>query len=200
MDMTASIAPKSDQMDADDLLGGAQTFTITEVKLGPSNEQPFNFILAEFPRPWRPCKTVRKLIVAAWGPETTVYHGRRLTLVRDPSVTWAGEEVGGIRVTHMSDMVDGKPMRVSVQATSKTKTSVVIQPLPDAPPPPDYVAQVAAATDKPALNVIWKAAGDAGHLTDKLRNQIKARGAELDQQAAAVAEVERLQAIVGEQA
>lgn len=180
MDMTASIAPKSDQLDADDLLAGPVTVTITEVRKGPSAEQPFNFLLAEFERPWRPCKTVRKLIVAAWGPETTVYHGRRLTLVRDPNVTWAGEAVGGIRVSHMSNMKDGKPMRVSVQETSRTKASIVIQPLPDAPPPQDYSSQVATATSKDDLNTVWRQASSAGHLTDQLRESIIARGAELD--------------------
>lgn len=180
MDMTASIAPKSDQLDADDLLAGPVTVTITEVRKGPSPEQPFNFMLAEFERPWRPCKTVRKLIVAAWGPETTVYHGRRLTLVRDPNVTWAGEAVGGIRVSHMSHMKDGKPLRVSVQETSRTKTSIVVQPLADAPPPPDYAAQVAAATTKDDLNNVWRQASSAGHLTDELRESIIARGADID--------------------
>lgn len=179
MDMTESIRPKSDQLDADELLSGPRTVTITEVRKGPSDEQPFDFILAEHPKPWRPCKTVRKLIVAAWGPETTVYHGRRITLVRDPSVTWAGEEVGGIRVSHMSHMVDDKPLRVSVQKTSKAKASIVVQPLVEAPAP-DYASQVAAATSKDDLNTVWRQASSAGHLTDQLRDSIIARGAELD--------------------
>ena len=180
MDMTESIRPKSDQLDADELLSGPRTFTITEVRKGPSDEQPFDFILAEHPRPWRPCKTVRKLIVAAWGPETTVCHGRRLTLVRDPSVTWAGEAVGGIRVSHMSHLKDSKPLRVSVQATSKTKTAILIQPLSDAAPPPDYAAQITTAASKQDLNRVWQAAKDAGHLNQQIMDALAARGAQLD--------------------
>lgn len=185
MDMTESIRPKSDQLDADELLSGPRTFTITEVRKGPSAEQPFNFVLAEHPKPWRPCKTVRKLIVAAWGPETTAYHGRRLTLVRDPAVTWAGEAVGGIRVSHMSHMVGNKPLRVSVQATSKTKTAILIEPLIDAAPTtaPDYAAQIDAATSKDELNNLWRAAASAGHLTDDLKAAIIARVAEVDEPA-----------------
>jgi len=182
MDMTESIRPKSDQLDADELLSGPRTFTITEVREGPSAEQPFNFMLAEHPKPWRPCKTVRKLIVAAWGPETTVYHGRRITLVRDPAVTWAGEAVGGIRVSHMSHMKDGKPLRVSVQETSRTKTSIVVQPLEDAPAPQptrDFEAEVSLAETVDACRALWQSAEQAGALTDELKAAITGRVDEL---------------------
>ena len=54
--MTQSIAPKSDQLNAEDLLTGPRTFTITEVVEGNA-EQPVNVHLAEMPgRPWRPSK------------------------------------------------------------------------------------------------------------------------------------------------
>src|SRR5690606_23503087 len=49
MDMTESIAPKSDQMNADDLISGPRTFTIAEVGKG-SPDQPVNVVLAEFPK------------------------------------------------------------------------------------------------------------------------------------------------------
>ena len=49
MNLTDSIAPKSDQLDAVDLLSGPRTFTIERVSTHNA-EQPFNFHLAEFPR------------------------------------------------------------------------------------------------------------------------------------------------------
>jgi hypothetical protein len=64
-DLTESIVPKSDQLNAEDLLTGPRTFTITEVRKG-SLEQPVDIHLAEFPgRPFRPSKTVRRILVAA---------------------------------------------------------------------------------------------------------------------------------------
>ena len=48
MDITETLAPKSDQLDAVDLLGGPRTFTITGVKAG-NEEQPVQISLAEFP-------------------------------------------------------------------------------------------------------------------------------------------------------
>src|SRR4051812_43789846 len=105
MDLTESIAPRSDQVNADDLIAGPRTFTIREVKAGAA-ESPFDFMLQETDRAYRPSKTMRRVIVNAWGPEATNYAGRRLTLYRDPTIQFGGKAVGGIRISHMSD-IDG---------------------------------------------------------------------------------------------
>jgi hypothetical protein len=40
--------------------------------------------LVEFPgRPFKPSKTVRRIMVAAWGPDASTYAGKRMTLYRD---------------------------------------------------------------------------------------------------------------------
>ena len=57
MDMTESIAPKSDQLDAVDLLSGPRTFTIERVTAN-NPEQPFNFPSPSSPAsgaPGSPC-------------------------------------------------------------------------------------------------------------------------------------------------
>src|SRR5690606_13981623 len=84
MDITETTAPKSDQQNYEDYIGGPKTVTISEVKRG-SAEQPVEIHLVEFPgRPFKPSKTVRRIIVKAWGPETDVYAGRQMTLYGDP--------------------------------------------------------------------------------------------------------------------
>ena len=69
LDMTESLAAKSDQLDAVDLLSGPRTFTIESVSKHNA-EQPFNFHLTDFPRVWRPGKSMRRVIAAAWGAKT----------------------------------------------------------------------------------------------------------------------------------
>lgn len=131
MDLTSTIIPKSDQLNSDDLIAGPRTFTITDVREGNS-EQPVNIFLTESPgKPFRPSKTVLRVLVTAWGKESSVYVGRRLTLYRDPDVKWAGSEVGGIRVSHLSHI--DKPMKMALTETRGKKQSVIVQPLPDAP-------------------------------------------------------------------
>ena len=134
MDLTDSIASKSDQMDYQDFLGGDRTVTVTEVRRGPSPEQPVEIAVAEFDRPWRPAKSMRRVLVAAWGPDSTNYIGRRILLFGDPTVKWAGTAVGGIRIKAMDGL--DKPLTVSLTLTRGKRAPFTVQPLPDAPAPP----------------------------------------------------------------
>src|SRR4051812_1895468 len=116
IDMTDTIAPKSDQLNADDLIGAPRTVTITAVTRGDA-DQPVNIVTAEFGegRPYKPCKSMRRVLVTAWGIDASTYVGRRMTLFNDPSVKWGGAAVGGIRLSHLSHI--DKPLTVSLTET-----------------------------------------------------------------------------------
>lgn len=133
MDMTESLVAKSDQLNAVDLTE-PRTFTIEKVTQG-SPDQPFNFHLVGLPgRPYRPSKGMRRVMARGWGAKNveTVYPGRRLTLFCEPKVKWAGEPVGGIRISHMSDIGDGFSTPL---AESKQKRAMYrVDPLPDLSP------------------------------------------------------------------
>lgn len=134
MDMTESLAAKSDQLNAVDLTE-PRTFTIEKVTAGNA-DQPFNFHLAELPgKPWRPSKGMRRVLARGWGAKNveTVYPGRRVTLFCEPDVKWAGAPVGGIRVSHMSHVGDGFTTPLALSA--KSRVMYRVDPLPDAPTP-----------------------------------------------------------------
>lgn len=132
MDLTESIAPKSDQLNADDLISGPRTFTIERVSKG-SSEQPVNVVLLETPgRPYRPSKSMRRVLVSAWGKEADVYAGRRITLYRDEDVKFGGERVGGIKISHLSGI--DRPVTLSLTVTRGKKAPHTVQPLPDNAP------------------------------------------------------------------
>lgn len=126
MDLTESIQPRSDQINADDLIPGPATYTIREVVAGKA-EHPFDFQLVETDRAYRPSKTMRRVIVAAWGPDAAAYAGRRLTLYREPSITFGGQKVGGIRISHMSHIPG--PVEVMAQTTRGKREKFTVQPL-----------------------------------------------------------------------
>lgn len=132
MDLTDTIAPRSDQMNAEDLLAGPRTFTVAEVRKGASPDQPVDIVLAEFPRPFKPSKTVRRILVTAWGPEASEYVGRRLTLYRDPDVKFGGEQVGGIRISHLSHIA--KPLTIALTVTRGKRAAHRIDVLPELSP------------------------------------------------------------------
>ena len=133
MDLTESIAARSDQVNADDLAGGPATYTIREVIRGKA-ESPFDFLLVETDRAYRPSKTMRRVIVAAWGSDAKVYAGRRLTLYREPTIQFGGKAVGGIRISAMSHL--SAPLKEKFQTKRGVREEFVIQPLADAPTPP----------------------------------------------------------------
>lgn len=173
MDLTQSITPKSDQINAEDLLTGPRTFTIEKVTAG-SAEQPVDFHLVELPgRAYRPSKSMRRVIVNAWGKESAEYTGRRLTLYRDPEVTFGRDKVGGIKISHLSHIP--KPVSLALTVTRGKRAMHTVDPLPDVAPTATEPteAQVAAATDESVLRGWWKPS------SPERRAQITARVAEL---------------------
>jgi len=128
--MTGTIVPRSDQLNAEDLLAGPQTVTIVNVRKGSSGEQPVDVVLAEYGpgRPFKPSKTVRRVLVACWGADATAYVGRRMTLYRDPDVRFGGESVGGIRVSHLSHIDRARSLALTV--TRGKRAAHRIEPLP----------------------------------------------------------------------
>jgi len=130
-DMSAVIIPKSDQINADDLIAGPRTYQIESVEVRPGTEQPVNIRLVGEDRAWRPCKSMSRVLVAAWGPNSKDYTGRSLTLYRDPKVKWGGMEIGGIRVSHMTHIE--RDMLLQLTATKGKRAPHVVKPLTHAP-------------------------------------------------------------------
>ena len=127
MDLTESIAPKSDQVNADDLMAGPVTVTVKEVTAG-TPEQPVDVHLVEFPgRAYRPSKSMRRVLVSAWGKEAAAYAGRRLTLYRNPEITFGRDKVGGIEISEMSHL--DKPLTVALTATRGKRKNFTVKPL-----------------------------------------------------------------------
>ena len=167
MDITETIAPRSDQLNADDLLTGPRTFTVEKVTAG-SVEQPVEIHMAGFPgRPFKPSKTVRRILVAAWGPEASNYVGRRMTLYRDPSIRFGKDEVGGIRVSHLSDI--DKRLQLALTVTRGKRAPFTIDPLPSMPDEiVDFehrIAEAATLADLDAIAAELKGANLGEHRT-----------------------------------
>ena len=187
MDLTESIAPRSDQVNADDLIAGPITYTIREVRLGAA-EQPFDFMLVETDRAYRPSKTMRRLIVAAWGPDAKEYPGRRLTLYREPSIKFGGATVGGIRISAMSHI--SKRIEEKFQTTRGKRETFTVDPLPAEPTPTELAAQIAAALQDATTEAEIREWGNRAHARNlldlsptgsqgTLRELVQARLAEL---------------------
>lgn len=132
--MRITTEPRSDQWNADDFVGGPRTFTIAGVKVGTA-EQKYDIEMVEGQgRSWRPPLTVLRLLVAAWGDDATTWVGRRVTLYRDPSIRFGKDAVGGIRLSHMSHLKDGKPLKIALTESRGKRAMHTVDPLPDLSP------------------------------------------------------------------
>lgn len=161
-DLSKTIEPKSDQLNSDDLLAGPMTITVTKVTASPSSEdQPVSiFFQGDHGKPFKPAKSMRRLLVATWGKDGSTYVGKSMTLFREPTVKFGGLEVGGIRISHLSHI--DKPMTLALTATRGSRKPYTVKPLVvDLSEPVDAAtlqegARQAAENGKDALQGYWK--------------------------------------------
>jgi len=148
-DMLETVIPKSDQLNADDLIGGkTMTIKITGVELRKGTEQPVIVSFAgDNGRPYKPCKSMCRVMIDVWGNDSKAYVGKSMTLYCDPKVKFGGIEMGGIRISHMSDLA--APRTLALTATKANKKPFVVKPLVAAKEDPE-VATLRAAGDTAA--------------------------------------------------
>jgi hypothetical protein len=146
---------------------------VAEVRKG-SMEQPVDVVLVEFPgRAYRPSKSMRRVMVSAWDKDSAAYTGHRLTLYRDPEITFGRDKVGGIKISHLSHIK--APLTLMLTVTRGKRQPFTVEPLAEAE---GYAKEptaedVAASTDADALRAMWQASGV------ERRAQIEARVSEL---------------------
>ena len=147
IDMSAFIAPKSDQLNSDDLIGGPRTIIISAVRATPdSAEQPIAVSFeGDDGKPYKPCKSMRRVMVAAWGPDASQYVGRSMTLYRDPKVQFGGMQVGGIRISHMSHIERDMTMALTATRAKRAPYTVKVLAAPARKPAEDGAAKWTSA-------------------------------------------------------
>lgn len=133
-DLTKHVAPKTDQLNADDLLGGkTKTILITGVKEMASKEQPIAISYeGDNGKPWKPCLGMRRVLIDLWGEDAAKeadknYKGRSVTLYRDPDVKFGSSVMGGIRISHASHIDSSKKVLVTVAKARRVE--FMVQPL-----------------------------------------------------------------------
>lgn len=188
VDMSRFIEAKSDQLNADDLIGTSKTIKVTRVT-GNDGDQPVSiFYEGDNGKPFKPCKTIRRVLMGVWGKYANEYVGKSMTLYRDDAVTFGGLATGGIRISHMSH-IDKETVVVVMKSKGK-KAGVKILPLrvetaakDNSVQQPDLTldqarADIAAAQDLDALKVVWQRKSMAP-FRDELKGALDAQKAVL---------------------
>lgn len=183
-DLSKTIAPKSDQINADDLIAGDKTIRITRVSADPSSaEQPVSiFFEGDAGKPYKPCKSMRRVMVTLWGADGATYPGRWLVLYRDAEVQFGGMKVGGIRIRAMSHI--DRDQVLALTATKARRAAYTVKkfnppadqkPAPTGPDPLD-LARSKARLGKDRFIAWWNSdegktarAGGAQSIIDELK-------------------------------
>lgn len=127
-DLAKTILPKSDQLNADDLIGGVtKTIKVTGVNLIAGDQPIAIHYEGDNGKPYKPGKSMRRVLVNCWGPDGNVYIGRSMTLYRDDKVVFGGVPVGGIRISHLSHI--DKEMNMALTVTRTSRKPFVVKPL-----------------------------------------------------------------------
>jgi hypothetical protein len=121
LDVSSTILSKSDQLNASDLIGNEMILTVSGVHLVSSPDQPMiiNYI-DDDGRPYKPCKSMRRVLVGLWGKDASQWIGRSVGVYNEPSVKWAGKEEGGVRIKSMSHIDKNKSVTTSESKHKKT--------------------------------------------------------------------------------
>ena len=152
--LRSTIQPKTDQLNAEQLLNGPMVITITALREGAPPQDWIIDFEGDNGRPYKPCLTMRKAITYAWGMDGSVYPGRSLKLYNLESVRFGGDEVGGIRISHMTDIESD--FRVKLTSKRGKKEPLEIKRMDR--PVDNYLTEIRAATELGALKDAFKRA------------------------------------------
>lgn len=125
MDLSRTIIPKSDQLNFEDVQSSSITAVIKSVRAG-NNEQPVFIDLEGYDgRPYKPSKSMRRVLIGGWGNDGHSWVGKTLTLKGDATVKFGGVAVGGIKVSHMSDIASDLSLMLTTSRGKRSEHRVI---------------------------------------------------------------------------
>jgi hypothetical protein len=153
MNLADTIGANSQQLNADDLIAGPRVITIAKLVVENTDQQPVSiFFEGDNGKPFKPSKSMRRVLVRLYGTDLANYPGKRLKLFRDDAVRFGGVDVGGIRISHASGITS--PVTMALTDKRGSRKPYTVEPLTDDKP--------AAPVDTAALGVALSAAASQG--------------------------------------
>ena len=121
LDLSGTIKAKSDQLNADDLVAGPVTVQVEGVKLTNDPKQPVHiYYYGCENKPFKPCLTVRRVLIALWGADGNQWANRWMNLYIDASVSFGNQKnIGGIRVDAVSHISSAATISLTVRRGMK---------------------------------------------------------------------------------
>lgn len=129
LDLSGTIKAKSDQLNADDLVVGPMMVQVEGITRVSDPKQPIHiYYYGCEGKPFKPCLTVRRILIALWGKDGSQWTGRLMNLYVDATVSFGSQKnIGGIRVNAVSHI--NSAATISLTVRRGMKQHFVIQPI-----------------------------------------------------------------------
>jgi len=144
--------PKSDQLNADDLVGGPITVRITKaVRSDDPKQTLWIYYHGDGGKPYKPSTGMRRAMAFIWNdPDVEQLAGRCLTLFNNPAIKFGSETTGGIQISHASHIP--KAMTFLLTVTKGRRVAFTVNPLESFEA---ELATLTAATTMDGLKAAW---------------------------------------------
>ncbi len=146
-DMMKTIVPKSDQLNADDLVGGHTiTIKINRAEVKETGEQKVSLgYEGDKGKPYKPGKMMCHVLINLYGKSSKNYIGKSITLYRDDAVTFGPNQVGGVRISHASHIEHSRTIIVPVSKGVRKPFTVKPLVIAEQPTADEMIASIEQA-------------------------------------------------------
>lgn len=167
-DLTPLTQANSDQLTAADFAGGPRTFEITRVaskRRDAKSKDPTPLLVVYLrgeDRPWVASKGMARVLAALWDAKPSRWpDGAAVTLYAEPTVTFGGEQTGGIRIEALSHLsqpqVDVKVKEARGRVVTYTIHRIEAQRHATQQPPAPSLADVLTAAGLTVADLdLWR--------------------------------------------
>ena len=124
-DVSFAMEANSDQLNAVDIMGFEPIIRIRDVAVRKGDQPVSVFFDGDNNRPWKPSKGMIRILAGAWGKESQQWIGKHAQIFFEPSVRYAGQEVGGIRIRALSD-IDPKGLVFALTISQKKREPYIV--------------------------------------------------------------------------
>jgi len=121
LDLSGTIKAKSDQLNVDDMVTGPMMIQVEGVTLTNDPKQSVHiYYYGCENKPFKPCLTVRRILIALWGLDGNQWANRWMNLYIDASVSFGKQKnIGGIRVDAVSHITSTATISLTVRRGMK---------------------------------------------------------------------------------
>lgn len=148
-DVGFALEAKSDQLNALDIVGVEPVIHIRDVKVKKGDQPVSVYFDGDNNRPWKPSKGMLRILAGAWGRDSGSWVGKYAQLYFEPTVMYAGKEVGGIRIKALSDIdAHGMAFGLTINRQKREPYHVPLLKVSDSQYPEDKFAKALPTMQK----------------------------------------------------